>query len=273
MKKSSALFLALCMILSVFVLSACGGNSGSGAGNNPGGSGDSVYDTVAAAIENTLKAKSYDANVGATYKEDLMGRVSEASMSANLKAVELDTNAPKVYFDGQQSASGYNNDYDMYYDGVWKYFDINPQGGYKYQCSYAEFAEEAGAPQNIIVALPESLFAGVAGTKNDDGSLSVTLTLDEATVEELYKELVTSVVYDVVGNDLNQATTKDAVITLTVADGYIRDYKIAFVCEIVAGQDKVTYDVSQFVEFLSCDQPVTVTPPANLENFYEMSWG
>ena len=70
-----------------------------------------------------------------------------------------------------------------------------------------------------------------------------------------------------------EKSSKDATIEITVADGYIRDYKVSFVCEITAGSDKVTYDATRFVEFISCDKDVKVEAPENLEEYYELDWG
>lgn len=289
MKKLTALVLVLCIMLSAFALTACdekptsGGNAGGGNNNqtsnntgnseNSGTTEGSVYDIVSAAMAKTLQAKSYEVKLDTLKKTDLMGYKYEDTIQGNLKATALDTAKPEAYFSGKATVQGYDFEQDYYYDGEWKYFDMSEDGGYKSKVSYEEFADEMGAPETVMVTLPEALFANAESKKNDDGSLTVTLTVDEATMETLYKDAITAVVYDVVGNDLNQATTKDAVIVVTVADGYIKDYKVSFVCEISAGSDKVTYDVSDAVTYVSCDQAVTITPPANLDNFYELDWG
>lgn len=270
MKKLTALILALCTILCMFTLAACGeeepsSNNGGdtsvseNGGNNTSGS---VYDTVAAAIEKTLKAKSFEANVEDVLKTNLMGNESEVSVKANIKAAELDTDKPKVNYDS-------NSEYvmDCYYNGEWKYFGAEGQGTYKSQTSFADFAAEIGMPQAIIVELPEALFKDAKSDKSGD-SLTVTLTVDEATMETLYKETVTDVVYDVVGEDLTQATTKNATIVVTVKEGYVTEYKLSFVSEIVAGSDKVTYDSYNSVSFVSCDKDINVPAPANLDQYY-----
>ena len=281
MKKITALSLALVLILSALSLSACGDKTpaGNGAGNASNGaaneldtnnSEESVYATVAKAIENTLKAKSYDADIDTLLKTDLMGTKSENSADVNIKATALDTDKPKALATGKRTMEGYTVDLKEYFDGEWRYFGNAEQGTYKTKCSFAEYAKEVGAPQSIVVALPEALFANAESKKNNDGSLTVTLAADEATIESLYKDVVTAIVYDVCGEDLNQATTKNGAIVVTVADGYVKEFKVSFVSEITAGSDKVTYDSSNSVTFNSCGKDVTVTAPANLGNYYEM---
>ena len=71
MKKLTALALTLSIILSAFALAACDKQPGNN--NNTDGS---VYEIVAAAIEKTLKAKSFEANLSSGLKTDLMGNKS-----------------------------------------------------------------------------------------------------------------------------------------------------------------------------------------------------
>ncbi len=282
MKKLTILALVICIILSAFALTACGdktpADGTSSVGQQSGNKTDdktegSVYETVAAAIEKTLKAKSFEANLSSVLKTDLMGNKSETKAEGNVKATAVDTDKPKAFFSGNAVMDNYEMAQDYYYDGEWKYFGSEEMGRYKSQVSYAEFAKEIGAPQTVIVTLPESIFTNAQSKNNNDGSLTVTLTVDETNMETLYKDNITAVVYDVVGQDLNQAVTKDATIEITVADGYVRDYKLTFTCEITAGNDKVTYEVNDAVTFVSCDKEVTVTAPENLDQYYEMDWG
>ena len=282
MKKFSTLIMVLCLVFLTFALTACGEKSSkddSGSSKVDKSSsktddssskkkGDSVYKTVADALEKTMNAKSYDADINTMVKTDLMGMVSEDGLSVNVKANALDTDKPEVLSEGQIIYSGYPVDQKNYFDGEWNYM----ADGYKSRCTLEEFAQQCGGPQYILTELPESLFKD-AESKKDGDILKVTLTIDEEIFEELYKEDVTDVVYDVVGPDLSQAVTKDATIEITVADGYIRDYKVSFVCEITAGSDKVTYDATRFVEFFSCDKDVKVEAPENLEEYYELDWG
>ena len=281
MKKLTALALALCIIFSAFALTACGDNAtddDTPAGEQSGDNNDnktegSVYETVAAAIEKTLKAKSFEANLSSVLKTDLMGNKSEVKAEGNVKATAVDTNKPKAFFSGNAVMDNYEMAQDYYYDGEWKYFGSEEMGLYKSQVSYAEFAKEIGAPQTVIVTLPEAIFSNAQSKKNDDGSLTVTLTVDETNMETLYRDTIITVVQDVVGEDLNQVVTKDATIEITIAGGYVRDYKLSFTCEITAGSDKVTYEAKDAVTFVSCDKEVTITAPENLDQYYEMGWG
>ena len=223
MKKLTALALALCIILSAFALVACGdktpadnGDKTPSANNgdktpssNNGDKNDttegSVYEIVAAAIEKTLKAKSFEAKLTASQKMDLMGNKTESKAEGTVKATAVDTDKPQASFEGKATVEGYEMKQSFYYDGQWKYFGDEESGRYKSQVSYEEFAKEIGAPEDVIVALPEAIFSAAQSKNNADGSLTVTLTVDETNMETLYKDTIIAVVQDVVGQDLNQA--------------------------------------------------------------------
>ena len=301
MKKLATLILALCIILSAFALTACGDTtpadgttpSGEQSGSNTDNKTDnktdsntenktdnadnkteaSAYETVSAAIEKTLKAKSYEANLDTLRKNDLLGYKSEDTVKCTIKATAADTDQVKASSVGKITTQGQEMDQNYYYEGGWKYFGSEEMGRYKSQVTFEDFAKEIGAPQTVIKTLPEAIFGSAQSQKNDDGSLTVTIPVDETNIETIYKDAITEIVYDVVGNDLNQSLTKDASIVVTVADGYVREYKVAFVCEITAGNDRVAYDITNTLTFVSVDKDVTVAAPGNLNDYNELDWG
>jgi len=273
MKRFSALFLTVCILLSTLVFTSCGKADSGNKNDSDDKKSGSVYKVVSEAIENTLNAKSYETNAKVSTTSKIMGMVSMYAVEANVKATDLDTSAPKIYVDSEYVSSGYAGENDTYFDGEWKYFDIREWGGYKYRCTLEEFATETGVPQTVIVTLPESLFKKANSVNNADGSLTVTIALDEATIESLYESIVVSVVYAVVGEDLSQTETYDASIEITVADGYVSKYVLKFVSQHTVGSDSANYEYECAMDFVSCDKEVTVTPPANLDQFYEADWG
>ena len=158
MKKLTALALALCIILSAFALVACGDKTPADNGDktpssNNGDKNDnkndktegSVYEIVAAAIEKTLKAKSFEAKLTASQKMDLMGNKAESKAEGTVKATAVDTDKPQASFEGKATVEGYEMKQSFYYDGQWKYFGDEEMGRYKSQVSYEEFAKEIGA--------------------------------------------------------------------------------------------------------------------------------
>ena len=119
MKKLTALALALCIILSAFALVACGdktpadngdktpsSNSGDKNDNKNDKTEGSVYEIVAAAIEKTLKAKSFEAKLTSSQKMDLMGNKTENKAEGTVKATAVDTDKPQASFEGKATVEG-----------------------------------------------------------------------------------------------------------------------------------------------------------------------
>lgn len=283
MKRILAILMV--MVLMMTALTACGGDKGgdndkgndkggnttAAAGNNEGGNeggnqggGDKVdlYTLVKNATEKTLAAKSYDAKVKLTMDGDIMGYESDTVADLVIKM-----NDGNIRITGTATSSMYGQtetaDVDYFFDGSYAYMSMYGEG-YKSPCTAEMFARDYGTATEQIVVLPQSLFAGLSG----DGS-NVVVTMDEATCESLFGDDVIELCYDIVGNDLNQVTTKDAKVTLSVKDGVLASYKVEFTCEMGL-TDKAVYVYSQETTFVSVGAAVTVTGPEGYENFYLM---
>lgn len=279
MKKLTALILALCVILSAFALGACSKKTDDGkkdptqaTAGNQGGSNDkteeSLYKTVSDAIAKTKQVKSCEVTMGAQIKTDLMGTKSEVTDTSTGKFAGLDTAKPTASIESTTTMLGETYGTKSYFDGEWNYVEME-DSKYKSQMSFEEF----GNPVDSLIELPETLFTGASSTKNADGSITVILNVDEATIENLYEELIVGMVYNVAGDNLEVVTTKDATIKVSVADGYISEFDVAFTCEYVAGSDKIVYEATQTLDMSNWDKAVTVTAPADLDQYYELDWG
>lgn len=146
------------------------------------------------------------------------------------------------------------------------YFDMYGDK-YKRQVGLDEFNAEAGGVAGAIVELPEAVFANAV-----DNNGVIEITMDEATAETLFSATIVKLVYDIVGPDLNQTTTKDVKVTLCVNDGYIADYSLSLVTEIVVGSDKAAYTFDQTINLSNYEQ-ATVQFPQGYQNFSELDWG
>lgn len=283
MKRILAILMV--MVLMMTALTACGGDKGgdndkgndkggnttAAAGNNEGGNeggnqggGDKVdlYTLVKNATEKTLAAKSYDAKVKLVMDGDIMGQKSKIEGDLAVKM-----NDGKISIAGAATSTAFgqteSNEVEYFFDGSYAYMSMYGEG-YKMACTAEEFSKEYGSATEQIVVLPQSLFAGLSG----DGS-NVVVTMDEATCESLFGDDVIELCYDIVGNDLNQVTTKDAKVTLSVKGDYLASYKVEFTCEMGL-TDKAVYVYSQETTFVSVGAAVTVTGPNGYENFYLM---
>lgn len=222
----------------------------------------SLYETVDAAIKNTLAATSLEAKVRIDKTDDIMG-----NKSSSWRDVVVKTSGSNISVEGKKYEYDYESDLKYYYDGSWMYFDMYGER-YKRQVDLVEFSTEAGGVAGAIVVIPEAAFANA--TENNG---TVEIALDEATVETLYYDTIVGLVTDIVGNDLSQTTTKDAKITLTINNGYIADYTLSLTTEIVVGNDRAAYTFDQTLNLSNVGGAVSVQFPNGYQNFNELDWG
>lgn len=272
----------LAMLLMMTALTACGGDkngdkdkgsdkgtSTTAAGNNEDGNNTSneggnnqtdLYTLVKNATDHVLSASSYEANIDLSIVADIMG--NKMSTTADLVTkkgggrVRLSGKAAMDAFGTKEEA-----DYDYYFDGSYMYTVMYDQG-FKMPMTLEEFEEDAGSATEHIAVLPQSLFEGLSG----DGS-NVVITMDEATAEQLYGDDIIAMCSDIVGEDLNQVTTKDAKVTLSIKNGVLVSYKTEYVCEMGSGTETAVYTFSQTSEFSSIGGAVAVTPIEGCEDF------
>lgn len=222
----------------------------------------SLYEIVDTAIKNTLAATSFEANVRIDKESDIMG-----NKESTWKDVVVKTSGSNVSVEGKKLEYGFESEHKYYYDGSWMYFDMYGDG-YKRQVGLEEFGAEAGGVAGAIVPIPEAAFASAT---EKDGVVEV--SLDEATAEALFGATIKGLVYDIVGEDLNQTTTKDTKVTLNVKDGYIENYSLSLVTEIVVGSDSAKYTFAQTINLSNVGGDVTVQFPQGYQSYNELDWG
>ncbi len=222
----------------------------------------SLYEKVSGAIKNTLASTSFEAKVESKTESDIMGNKSSASKDLTVK-----TAGANISVVGTKNEYDYNSEVNYYYDGSWMYFDMYGDK-YKRQAPLEEFSAEAGGVAGAIVEIPEAAFANAS-----DNNGVIEIPLDEATVETLYNSTIVALVQDIVGQDLNQTTTKDAKISLTISDGYIADYNLSLMTEIVVGNDRAAYTFNQSIKLSNYGQIAAIEFPAGYQNFSELDWG
>lgn len=256
-------WLSMIMVLALLVcLTACGENA---ATNNDDGEKDEpvdLYTVVKEATEKTLAATSYEAKSVFVLDTEMFG--TQMKTTADLI---FTCNGKEVSVDGKSimdlAGSKTETPCQYYYDGEYLYATILGEG-YKMANTKEEFAESVGHPGKYIVVLPKELFEGVTGDASN-----IELSVDDATLKNLYGKAIGDVIGEEI-EDLSQITTKDGKITISVKDGYLSTFNVAFTCEIAMGEeDTVTYACSQTTTFTKYGD-VTVTPMEGYEDFEEM---
>lgn len=258
MKRFLAILMAAVLLCGVCLLTACNGGKDDGKDDGKKDEPVDLYATVKEATEKTLAATSYEAKSVFVMDTDMfdmqMKTTAEMTFSRNGNQVGVDGKSIIEMADSKTEAP-----IKIYYDGEWLYVTMLGEG-YKMTATEEELIEEAGNPSEYITVLPETLFEGVTGTAD-----SIELAVDDATLKSLYGEAIG----EIVGAEMDDVTTKDGKITISVKDGYLAAFNVAYTCEITDEEETVTYVCSQTTEFVRYGD-VTVTPMEGYEDFEEM---
>ena len=256
-------WLSMIMVLALLVcLTACGENAATNADDGKKDEPVDLYTLVKEATEKTLAATSYEAKMVYVVDTEMFG--TQMKTTADLV---LTYNGEEIGVDGKSVIEMADSKTEMpcryYYDGEYLYMTMLGEG-YKIAATEEDFVEEVGSFNEYIVVLPEELFEGITG----DGS-HVELTLDDAALKSLYGTAIGTIIGEDI-EDLSQITVKDGKITLSVKDGYLSTFNVAFTCEVGMGEeDTVTYVFSQETTYTKYGD-VTVTPMEGYEDFEEM---
>ena len=258
MKRFLAILMAVALLCGTCLLTACNEQSGGVVPEPPA----DLYTVVKDATEKTLAATNYEAQMVYVVDTDMFGMqtktTAEMTVLCNDKEVGIDGKSIIELADSKTETPC-----KFYYDGAYLYLTILGEG-YKMAATEEEFADEVGLTDGFITVLPEALFEGITGTADH-----VELTVDDATLKSLYGEAIAEEI-GVEAEDLSDIAIKDGKITLSVKDGYLAAFNVAYTCEITMGEeDTVTYACSQTTEFVRYGD-VTVTPIEGYEDFEDM---
>ncbi|MBQ7088193.1 MAG: hypothetical protein IJN04_00920 [Clostridia bacterium] len=260
MKRFLAILMAVVLLCGTCLLTAC--NGGNGKDNGKKDEPVDLYTVVKEATEKTLAATAYEAKSVFVMDTEMFGTkmntTSDFVFTCNGKEVGVDGKSVV-----EMMGSKAETPIKFYYDGEYLYMTMLGEG-YKMAATEEEFAEEVGHSDAYIKVLPKELFEGVTGTAD-----RIELTVDDATLKSLYSEAIGEVIGEEM-DDLSNITIKDGKITLSVKDGYLAAFNVAYTCEIAMGEeDTVTYVCSQTTEFVRYGD-VTVTPMEGYKDFEEM---
>ena len=253
MKRILAILMAMVLLCGACLLTACSDPSGDdGKKDEP----VDLYTVVKDATEKALAATSVEVKSVFVMDTDMFGTQMKTTADLVMKY-----NGNEVGVEGksivEMAGSKTETPCEYYYDGEYLYMTMLGEG-YKIPATEEDFAEEVGNSSEYITVLPKELFEGVTGDASH-----VELTLDDAALKQLYGEALG----EMVGEDLSDITIKDGKITLSVKDGYLATFNVAYTCEIAMGEeDTVTYACSQTTEFIRYGD-VTVTPMEGYEDF------
>lgn len=258
MKKIFSLALALCMLIGMVSLSSCT---------------QSRAELVKNALKNTQELESLEAKAEIDVTIGSQGFSITVPIVVDVKGQGIGTSKAKMYEKMTLTAPGQSVSATMYADEDWLYVS---ESGVEYKISTedaADMGEDPGEEVNDIMReLPEEALDGASEEKYSDGRRVFTVDMNEEDFNETFDDLVKSLGESVAGTGIEGFGFEDAVVKITVKNGYISEYDMEF--KITTVLDGVEMDMIVDVDLTIIDpgQDVTVLIPDSYKAFPEFSY-
>lgn len=274
MKKILSVLLAVCMMFAVATTSGCT---------------ISAAKTIDEAIK---KTEALDA-IDVTYFVETsvnMGFSVTIPVTVNMKAENIKSSTPTMLASASTSMMGIELKSDVYMEDGMFYVSAS---GMNYKLKAEESDEDydyVGSVNGIIKDIPEDLLESVELVKNDDGSNTATISMDDARFKELFKDFVCESAQDTIIDDdeentdadddtennfmdniLEKITVTDATVKVTVKNGYVLVYELSYSMKVSTIIGESTSSVKASVTYNNPGQPVEITPPDGYKDFKDYS--
>ncbi len=254
-KRLFSLVLALCLLCSLGMLSGC--------------TEKSAAKIINTAVKNSEALDAIAAEMKLDMHMAMEGITMDIPMTMDIKAIDLKKEKPTMYTKMTTSLVGQAVEMEMYQEGDWMYISTD---GINYKMNAAEAAEEYDFSDDMdamVQELPEELLKDVKLTKNEDGSQSVTVSIDGKKFSELYDDYIEDVNASA-DIEVGTPTIDNAVVTITVKDDYVTVYAMAFDMTVTVEEISSTVEVKATVTYKEPGKAVTITPMEGYQDFEEM---
>lgn len=252
-KRMVSLLLVVCLMATVVLFTGC----------------ESAESLVKGAIAKTSMLDSYEAEIEMQLDMEASGMTMSIPMTIGMKVKDAHGDNPIISANTAISMLGQSIEMDVYSDGEWIYL-VSEGEGYKVSAENGDEYDYTGDVDDMIQNIPEDLLKDAEIVKNDDGSKSVTVALPDEVFAEVYKEFVDSMNETATGSEVEDIEISDAVVSITVKDGYISVYDISFEMNMTVVSLETSMDVKATITFKNPGQDVPVTPPDGYKDFEEM---
>ena len=264
MKRVISLLLALTVLCTGLVLTGCGN------GDAPEETkAKTAFEIINEALQKTQDLESTDAKIEMEMTMGAEGFTMTIPMTIEIKGKDMKSEKPVLSTVISMSMLGQNIAFEFYQEDEWAYMVMDDL---KYKLSAKDLTDELTYAENadyMMQEIPEELLKDVQPVVAADGSQSFTVNFPEESFGKIFDELIESVGSNM-GTDIEDAKISDAVATITVANGYVTVYDIAFAMEMTTEGVSTTAEVKATCTYNNPGQPVTVTPPEGYQNFEEV---
>lgn len=225
----------------------------------------STYKTIEAAVKKTqeLDAMSVTTEVVMTISADGMALTLPTTMT--IKANDLKGNDPVVWTEFTINMLGQELSAQIYQEDGWSYTVIADD---KAKTQSPPQLDQYDYSEEVVQVVPKELLKDVELEKGADGSATATINISGEDFMKVYSDMVDSASANLPSAS-GDMSVKDAQVVITVANGYVSSYDIAFCLEITDGEDVSSVDVEASVVYENPGQPVEITPPEGYLDFEE----
>lgn len=262
-KRIISLLMIACLVISLSAFTACS--------ENP-------VKVIGSAIEKTGELNSYQAKMEmetvTTVAVAGESQTVTVPMVVDMKVADAKSDSPRVSADYSITSEGITTEMEIYTEGEWVYMVMDGEG---YKMSLEDAGDEYNYSESVdkmLKELPEDLLKEVELIKSENGK-TATISIPDEMFAEIYSDLVSNAVSSLGEADAN-VEIKNAVVTVTVDNGYISYYEIAFDMEMsmtiaYVGTVNSTSKVTSKITYENPGENVTVTAPNGYESFENLS--
>lgn len=264
-KRLISLLLALTILCTGVLFTGCGNE------NVPEETkAKTAFEIINEAVQKTEDLESMAAQMKMEMNMAAEGMTISVPMTIKLKAKDMKSDDPVISMVVSMSMLGQNIDIELYQEDQWAYMVM---GDMKYKTSAKDMESEydyAESADDMLQKIPEELLKDVQLVKAEDGSQSVTIAFPEEKFAEIYDDFIESVKSDDTEADIGEVKISDAVVKITIANGYVTVYDLAFTMEVTVEGVSSSTEVKATLTFEDPGQEVTITPPEGYQEFEEM---
>lgn len=263
-KRIVALFLVLVVLCTCVMLTGCEEKK-----EAPKPAEKSVADVIHLALKKNENLDSMSAEMKMEINMAMEGMTMSVPMTAKIKAKDLKSENMVTYVDMTMSMLGQEMTMAMYQEGQWAYMVMDDV---KYKTNVKDIEDEFDYVDNardMLKDIPKDLLKDVKPVKAEDGSQTVTVSFPGDRFTEIYGETIKDINSQTL-SELGEVKISDAVVTITMADGYVTVYDFAFKMDMTVEGTSATTEAKATLTFENPGQPVTITPPEGYQNFEEL---
>lgn len=264
-KKLISLLLALTILCTGILFTGCNSE------NTPEVTKEkTTFEIINEALEKTKNLESMSAEMKMEMNMVGDGITMSVPMTVKLKAKDMKGSNPIISMVISMTMFGQSIDIELYQEDQWAYMvmeDLKYKANAKDMESEYDYAESA---DDMLQKIPEELLKDAKLVKAEDGSQSVTIAFPEEKFTEIYDDFIESV-SSAAEADIGEMKISDAVAKITIANGYVTGYDLAFTMEMIVEDTSSTTEIKATLTYENPGQDVTITPPEGYREFEEMT--